>query len=189
MGQKRAAKVAKRKAKKKKRLAVLNKPASPRECGECYGCCVVFKVRGVPGYDEYKPSGEVCSFVRGSPEGNCSIYDQRPKGCSAFKCLWLRDVGVLRKSERPDKCGVVFNAPPMDHPVVKTVKSPVVVARFISKEFSLTAMQTVERLVTEGYVVIKVIGDLDYEIVAKDQNDANKVRGLYQSLPAFSVLR
>lgn len=188
MGQKRAAKVAKRKAKKKK-LAVLNKPRPVRSCGECSACCTVFKIKGIEGYDDHKPANTPCPNITATPDGSCSIYDTRPEGCVKYRCLWLRDLGVLHKSERPDKVGVIFNAPPMDHPVVKGVKARVVVARWVSPDFNLAAMQTVDRLVREGYVVIKVIGDKDYEIVAKDPGVARQVAKIYESLPAFSVLR
>lgn len=39
----------------------------------------------------------------------CSIYEQRPKTCREFECVWLQDTrGLMDEAMRPDKLRVVF---------------------------------------------------------------------------------
>lgn len=73
-----------------------------RECGGCTMCC---KVMHVPELE--KPAGTWCPHCD-IGEG-CGIYDERPKPCRDFECLWLQDDGrVLLDADRPDRIGVVF---------------------------------------------------------------------------------
>lgn len=73
-----------------------------RECGGCTMCC---KVMHVPELE--KPAGIWCPHCAVG-EG-CGIYDERPKPCRDFECLWLQDDGrVLLDADRPDRIGVVF---------------------------------------------------------------------------------
>lgn len=73
---------------------------APRQCGPCQSCCTIY---AVPELD--KLERERCTHL--TPLG-CGIYDQRPAGCEAFRCLW--HVGELALGDRPDRLGVMFVA-------------------------------------------------------------------------------
>ena len=87
----------KRKRKKKK-----------RSCGECRMCCIT---HAVP--EAKKSSFEFCENLRGKiivtteQQGGCSIYDERPKSCRAYECVWLQ--GWADDSCRPDRLGAVVD--------------------------------------------------------------------------------
>ena len=69
-----------------------------RQCGDCTLCCTavaVFALRKATG----KPCPHLCRT-------GCSVYQDRPRECRDFECLWLR--GHFRDDERPDALGVVF---------------------------------------------------------------------------------
>ncbi len=40
--------------------------------------------------------------------GGCSIYADRPKRCSEFRCAWHLNYLGPRVDRRPDQCGVMF---------------------------------------------------------------------------------
>lgn len=42
-----------------------------------------------------------------SKKTKCSIYENRPKVCAGFECLWLKDP-ILPEEIRPDKSGAVL---------------------------------------------------------------------------------
>jgi hypothetical protein len=68
-----------------------------RECGECSLCCKLVLVRE----DEtgfLKPEGEWCKH---STKKSCKIYEDRPKACSNFSCVWLNGAGDDK--HRPDR--------------------------------------------------------------------------------------
>lgn len=69
-----------------------------RGCGPCQACCTWLKVPELP-----KDAGKVCEHLCHS---GCGIYDQRPRSCRKFECLWLK--GELPEEARPDKIGVIF---------------------------------------------------------------------------------
>ena len=68
----------------------------PRHCGECRECCIHV---GVEELD--KKAGVSCKHLcsRG-----CSIYENRPKGCADFACMWL--IGAFGQNDKPSKTGV-----------------------------------------------------------------------------------
>lgn len=88
-------------ARKERRLAKKQfaKVAARRECGECSVCCTLL---GVP--ELVKPRGQKCLHECG-PKG-CAIYEQRPKPCRDFNCLWRQ--GLFSEALRPDRLGVMF---------------------------------------------------------------------------------
>ncbi len=74
-----------------------------RECGGCTACCKTHMVLAIN-----KPPMtwcEQCAVGRG-----CKTYNQRPRDCSVFKCLWL--LGRLPEHERPDKTRIVIDLIP-----------------------------------------------------------------------------
>lgn len=89
-----------------------------RECGECRMCCKVLSVHertehGKPPvyvkaddtWEFHKPSGKWCQFVGGK---GCTVYEDKPRCCTEFSCLWL--IGVTGEEDRPDKSKVVMTA-------------------------------------------------------------------------------
>jgi hypothetical protein len=70
-----------------------------RECGECRACCVVYHIDGLE-YESprWVPCHHLCA-------AGCGIYDDRPQGCRAFRCAWLKGWGT--DDERPDRLGVI----------------------------------------------------------------------------------
>ena len=79
-------------------------------CGSCTACCRIF---AIPEIDN-KPAGQWCQHC--AVGVGCRVYQQRPKVCVDFKCLWLlsrerEDPGEhFPEMLRPDQCKVVFSA-------------------------------------------------------------------------------
>lgn len=69
-----------------------------RECGDCTLCCGLVRV---PELD--KPAGETCKHVC---EKGCGIYEERPRSCRSFECLWLK--GELPDWAKPNQINVIF---------------------------------------------------------------------------------
>lgn len=75
------------------------------KCGSCTACCRVY---AIPTLD--KPAGKWCLHCDIGKA--CKIYEQRPKLCVDFECLWLQahTRGTPLADElRPDRCKVVFS--------------------------------------------------------------------------------
>ena len=84
-------------------ISTLNKYlVSNRQCGECHVCCDVLHINEG---DFKKPANNICHNYNGL---NCNIYDQRPKTCKDWYCLW-RQVGWMNETTRPDILGVMFS--------------------------------------------------------------------------------
>lgn len=195
MGQKRADKVKKRKAKQKKRfLKTITRTAKTRECGPCYGCCKVYSIEGLPEYEALKPSGEVCKHVTDNENARCGIYASRPNTCRVYKCLWMRDGDSPKRlfyaDERPDKVGIVFDLTDIDHPASKAVKRPIMVARPLREGVfeEEGAKRLIRRMMGMQQVVVLLHGPKDYEFMAADVRDAQKVAEAYSKLPDFKIL-
>lgn len=59
-----------------------------RECGECTKCCEGSLLLSVKGKTVNKSNP--CHFLSTLNKcGGCTIYEERPKVCSDFKCDWL----------------------------------------------------------------------------------------------------
>jgi hypothetical protein len=74
-------------------------------CGTCTACCRVFAIVEIE-----KEAGKWCQHC--DIGVGCKIYEQRPKPCSEFKCLWLQSQERPQKlgpELRPDRCKVVFS--------------------------------------------------------------------------------
>jgi Fe-S-cluster containining protein len=198
MGRPTAKKTAKRKARLKKRADKANRPRKPRTCGSCGACCVTFPVRGLPGYEGVKPSGEPCKHLKPSEAGCCGIHLDRPPVCRIYECLWIHDGRAknrkLRQEWKPDAIGVIFDLTDKKHVATKALGRPVVVARE-GREGAfgeVEALDVFERMMDQGDVIVKIIGkgrDKHYEYIARKQEDAEKVAKAYENIKHFKVIR
>ena len=64
-------------------------------CGDCTACCERFTIEGDIWEDGIKKKNVLCKYNC----NGCTIYEDRPKICQDFKCVWLRI-----KEARPDFC-------------------------------------------------------------------------------------
>jgi len=73
-------------------------------CGKCNICCVVLRIKEIG-----KEKNEICGKLEG---GGCSIYEERPKPCRDYECLWLFlfKKGKINLKYRPDKSGFMVTA-------------------------------------------------------------------------------
>lgn len=67
------------------RIELTSKPI--RECGTCTRCCEGYLFGEVN--NNYFYNGRPCHYV--SPGTGCTIHEERPEMCEAFKCGWLSD--------------------------------------------------------------------------------------------------
>ena len=72
-----------------------------RSCGPCTACCVVFAIEVLS-----KPEYVRCSH---RDSAGCTIYEERPKACQAYACLWLE--GEFDVGQRPDLVGLALDLP------------------------------------------------------------------------------
>ena len=84
--------------------------SSYNDCGDCNACCKRFKIPEIKWMgDGGKPSNTLCNkYCNG-----CTIYEERPKVCADYQCLWLKINSVnnsLPVSMRPDNCDVMVTA-------------------------------------------------------------------------------
>jgi hypothetical protein len=77
-------------------------PAIPaRACGDCVACCQVLNIDEP---DMVKPADQLCMHCTGK---GCGIYDDRPKVCRDWDCVWRR-IDSMPLETRPDQLGVLF---------------------------------------------------------------------------------
>jgi len=87
-------------------------PALPsRSCGECTACCFALGVPSISKGESQHCENTVEPFSRDNPEGGaalkgCKVYDDRPKECEEFECLWYR-MPEIDDSFSSDKSGLV----------------------------------------------------------------------------------
>lgn len=93
-------------------------------CGSCTMCCRVY---AIPQLEPAKPAGAWCTHC--TIGKGCKIYDQRPKLCVDFECLWLQSQSRenpkqrLPADMRPDRCKVVFS-PATDPNIMAAITMP-----------------------------------------------------------------
>ena len=85
-----------------------------RSCGDCSLCCYVPSIEVLN-----KPINTWCTNCSKGEAGSCKIYNDRPKPCIDFRCLWLQAgdpknlEGSLNKfyslDLRPDKVGAYID--------------------------------------------------------------------------------
>lgn len=72
-----------------------------RSCGDCSLCCTVLRV------DELQKLGGISCVHQNESGPGCSVHEQRPQICRAYRCLWLK--GGLPEENRPDRLGAVLD--------------------------------------------------------------------------------
>ena len=79
----------------------LNTIVSFRSCGDCQACCTVVGVQELS-----KPHWTRCQHQCAT---GCAIYEERPRSCRGYSCLWA--AGLLDGDERrrPDRLGIIFD--------------------------------------------------------------------------------
>lgn len=76
-----------------------------RSCGDCQACCRAIRVQTDPEdkHQIQKPHHQPCQHQGAK---GCGIYEERPRCCAVFTCMWLHGWG--RNSDRPDRLGLIF---------------------------------------------------------------------------------
>ena len=72
-----------------------------RQCGDCQACCTLFEIEEV-NTPERQPCQHQC-------KQGCAIYSERPERCQAYRCRWLQGDPSLKRRDRPDRLGVIFD--------------------------------------------------------------------------------
>ncbi|MCO5157926.1 MAG: YkgJ family cysteine cluster protein [Aquamicrobium sp.] len=75
-------------------------------CGTCTMCC---KLLGISDLAPRKPVNQWCRHCK--PGNGCTIYEDRPRSCREFECLWLQSQTKphpMGPELRPDKSKVVI---------------------------------------------------------------------------------
>ena len=83
-----------------------------RSCGDCTACCTFLRIDSGTtktltfhtAEDVSKPAGETCRFCTAQ---GCSIYDDRPIVCRAFKCDWLEGRSGYKPEDHPLTAGYI----------------------------------------------------------------------------------
>ncbi len=127
----------------------------PRNCGTCSACCRWPSVVEID-----KPAREPCRFL-GKKGYRCSIYDNRPKACSAYHCTWIRGMGSEHENrDRPDSCRVLIDRRSTQFGVVLVAKSLTPNAAMSPK-----GQRAIERTTRDEGLPCLVIND-DEQIIA-----------------------
>ena len=81
-----------------------------RECGDCNMCCQGFLPGNIHGYQMTR--GIPCHFAKNDSEGcgGCTIYEDRPKECRDYVCVWKTSPQVIPQWMQPNKSGVILSA-------------------------------------------------------------------------------
>jgi hypothetical protein len=79
----------------------LNTIVSFRSCNGCQACCTVVGVQELR-----KPHWTRCQH---QCDTGCAIYEDRPRSCQGYSCLWA--AGLLEEDEtlRPDRLGIILD--------------------------------------------------------------------------------
>lgn len=77
--------------------------AEERECGSCYACCVWLGIEALK-----KWTGQTCKHLCGGddPSKRCTIYDERPKACAEYHCMWREGYGP--DELQPNRSGILL---------------------------------------------------------------------------------
>jgi Fe-S-cluster containining protein len=95
-----------------------------------------------------KPEFTRCPHLKEGYNG-CSIYKDRPAGCSAFTCLWKHGLGSNK--QRPDKSGIM---------VIPAQKEKVMqVWNTGDGEWTPAALDMIGLLKAHGHMVIQIKKD------------------------------
>jgi hypothetical protein len=85
--------------------------APGKSCGTCSLCCKLFEVSWL---DKPKPAGSWCHHC--SPGKGCAIWQDRPKGCADYHCVWRVDP-ALASEWRPDHAHFILSHPHTESPL------------------------------------------------------------------------
>jgi hypothetical protein len=81
-----------------------------RDCGDCSLCCKIFAVEELE-----KPSWKWCQHCAPG-RGGCLAYDDRPKSCRTFMCVWLVD-SRFGPEWKPSRSKMIITADQTGHHV------------------------------------------------------------------------
>lgn len=199
MGKTNTRKIAKRKARLKKREQRANRPRNKRECGSCFACCTTFPVKGLPGYEGIKPAGETCKWVTDNENARCGKYGDvsRPRVCNVYECVWIKDgrepQRKLLQSYRPNELGIIFDLTAKNHVASKALGGkPCLIAREAREGAfgEVAVLDAFEKLLDQGDVIVKIVvkdREKHYEFLARDEQAARKVAKAYSQIKEFQV--
>ena len=74
-----------------------------KPCGPCTVCCTVWSI------PFFKNAGEACRHLTGPVGEACGNYEDRPRQCEGFNCMW-KVSPEMPASLRPDRSGVCIDA-------------------------------------------------------------------------------
>jgi hypothetical protein len=165
----------------------------PASCGSCAECCRLLEIEEIA-----KPWNSPCRHAReGVAGGCCSIYENRPASCAAFRCLYLASqtrsdpAERLDVSLRPDRTHVVFyrNGTEIDRSVVFAHVDPGVPLAWQDGAVHSEIM----RLTARGATVIVVVGELRVVIKSGQPplftTEAEILRGRQQDVTGVALRR
>jgi hypothetical protein len=90
-------------------------PVAEKSCGSCTLCCKLFEIDWL---DRPKPAGKWCHHCK--PGQGCSIWQQVPKACADYYCVWRLDP-ALADEWRPDRARFLLTHASPDSPLVVMV--------------------------------------------------------------------
>ena len=89
-----------------------------RNCNGCTACCYSYSI------PDFKHNKTFCKYLKDTPptftmrsdvkeewknyNSNCSIYNDKPPMCNAFKCDWL--LGYGEEKDIPKLSGLIFDS-------------------------------------------------------------------------------
>jgi hypothetical protein len=79
----------------------LNTIVNFRSCDGCQACCTVVGVQEL-----HKPHWTRCQH---QCESGCAIYEDRPRSCRGYSCLWAAGLLDGDEQHRPDRSGVILD--------------------------------------------------------------------------------
>jgi hypothetical protein len=97
---------------------------------------------------------------------------------------------LFYKVDRPDQSGIIFDFTEPDHPASVALRRPVMIARAVREGAldTVEANKLFDRFLARGTVIALVRGNMRYEFLASNRQDAATVQEVYDNLPKFKVL-
>ena len=106
-----------------------------KSCGECTLCCKLLETHDVP--------SEIGVYCHHCLNG-CQIYDERPKECRDYQCMWSQ-MDTVSDELRPDRCGIIFDR----------ISDDVIAARIEEgKKINDLLMAQIQNFKNEGFSVM-----------------------------------
>lgn len=140
---------------------------SNRSCGECDACCVWLDVE-----DEGIAHTRGVRCPRLGDDGKCQSYDERPRTCRDFECLWL--VGFGGEEDRPDRLGVILHLMPPTSGVVVVAANEIRPGAVDEKR----AAETIKEIAWQAPVItVRLDGSKSSKIPVRFQRDDAEAKG------------